>query len=141
MMSLGGGWNWACPCRIEQAVNHIPIGLVTSWLGMTAPKFFLGNFPAVKPVGHLPGLIDRIDSILQRNAVEGCDLPGSYSFAVRLDIGHVVKVLGNDIDIGVVSARLQNNPLNGFGNIIPGAGVVQFIDRRFDEEQIDLSFG
>ena len=108
---------------------------------MTASKFFLGNFPAIKPVGHLPGLIDRIDPILQRNAVEGCDLPGSDSFAIGLNIGHIVKILGNDIDIRVVPACLQNDSFDCFRNIIPGPRVVQFIDRRFDEEQIDLTFG
>ena len=108
---------------------------------VAASKCLLGKFPALKPLGHLPGLINRIDPILQRNAVEGCDLPGSDSFAVRLDIGHIVQILGDDIDIRVVPACLQNDPFDCFADIIPGARVVQFIDRRFDEEQIDLSFG
>ena len=112
-----------------------------NWLRVTATKLFLRNFPAIKPVGHLSSLIDRIDPILQRNAVEGCDLPRSNSFAIGLNIGHIVKILGNDIDIWVVPACLQNDSFDCFRNIIPSPGVVQFIDRRFDEEQIDLTFG
>src|SRR6056300_188941 len=123
--------DWFLPRMIEQTVDHFTIRLMTDGLRMASAKLLRWNFSAIKPLCYLSCLINRIDSILQRNSIEGCNLPGCNPFSVRLHIGHIIKILSHDIDVRIMSAGLQYDTFDSFHNIITGTGIVKFIHRGF----------